>query len=159
MYGKIDMWSFADFYHRFSMVGLTIDEIFENWEKYRKDRRDINDTVRVPEKLKKELRRVKPPALQLMSVRKKAALLRGVSVKDVNSKARDRPFVEVRQWVAFVGIEMGFEPPDFETILGWERSGIYHKRKKADELSLTNKEYREKMNQLLKMFGLDVIIA
>lgn len=159
MYNKIEMFGFADFYHRFSAVGLTIEEIFQNWEKYSKNPRDISDPIRVPKRLKEELSKVKPPAIKLMSVRKQASILKGVKVEQVNGKGRKRDFVEVRQWTSYVGTEMGFEPKDFVKILGWDRSMIYHQKKKAVELAEMNINYRNSLNELLKMFGCDSIIA
>lgn len=159
MYSQLEMYSFADFYHRFSNIGLTLDEIFENWSKYSNNKRDINDPVKVPKKLKEKVINVKPSALQLLSVLKKACVIKEVTREEVNGKARDRKYVEVRQWVAFVGTKMGFEPPDFERILGWERSGIYHKREKAEEVAYYNVNYRNSLNELLSIFGFDTLIA
>jgi hypothetical protein len=159
MYSRIEMYSFADFYHRFSTVGLTLDEIFENWQKYSKEPRDINDPVRLPERLKKQVVKIKPPATKLQSVLKQTCAINNVQKSAVNGKSRKRQLVEIRQWVAYVGIEIGFEPPDFERILGWERSGIYHKKNKAAQLAKYNVNYRNSLNEVLSLFGCDTIIA
>lgn len=159
MYSKIEMYSFADFYHRFSTVGLTLDEIFDNWAKYSNDRRDINEPIKMPKRLKEQFVKVKPPAIKLQSVLKQTCTINNVDKKAVNGKDRKRKFVEVRQWVAYVGTVMGFEPPDFERILGWERSGIYHKVRKAEELAGVDVNYRNSLNTILTAFGLESIIA
>ena len=87
---KIDLFGFADFYHRFATTGLTINEMFKNWQKYTDSPRDINDLAKIPKKLKDEIASVKPPALQLMQLLKVACEINGVKKDDVNSRNRKK---------------------------------------------------------------------
>ena len=159
MYSKIELFAFADFYHRFAATGLTMDEMLHNFAKYSKKPRDITEPIKAPNKVKPEKVKLKPPAADLTKMLELACKIRGVKVAQVNSKARDREFVDVRQWVSYVGLTLGFEPPDFLRILKWDRSGIYHKSKKCIDLAETDPEYRERLNQVLAAFGKEPFIA
>ena len=159
LYTKIDLYGFADYYHRFATTGLTLDEMFLNWKKYTENPRDVNDIVNLPKKLKKEIASVKPPATTLWSVLKTACKIHGVSRERVNGKSQKRELSIVRQQVCFVAIELGFQHSDIPTILKWDRSQTYHRVKQCKELAISTKEFRWKLNQLLKAFGLDNFVS
>ena len=159
LYTKIDLYGFADYYHRFATTGLTLDEMFLNWKKYTENPRDVNDIVNLPKKLKKEIASVKPPATKLWSILKVACEINGVSKEDVNGKSQKRELSVVRQQVCFVAIELGFKPADIPTILKWDRSQTYHRVKKCKELATSTKEFRWNLNQLLKAFGLENFVS
>ena len=159
LYTKIDMYGFADFYHRFSTIGLTIEEIFLNWDKYKNKPRDLKDEIRLPKKMRSEVIKIRPDRRELIRLLHDACKTNNVSVMAVGSKNRKREIVEVRQWVAYIGCNLGYEPKDFKRILDWDRSGIYHKRDKAKELSENDTAYRNSLNEILQRFGLQPIIA
>lgn len=159
LYSKIDLFGFADYYHRFATTGLTMDEMFLNWKKYTENPRDINDIVNIPKKLKKEIASVKPPATKLWSVLKVACRIHGVTREDVNSKNRKRELAIVRQQVCYVANELGFKPADIPTILKWDRSQTYHRIRKCEELAGSTKDFRWKLNQLLDAFGLENFVS
>lgn len=158
-FNRLTMYGFADFYHRFASTGLTMDEMLLNYMKYKKEPRDIGDPIKLPTKLREEVLKLKPPHTKLREVLKYACQVGQVTQDDVNSKARNREFVTVRQWVSYVGMNMGFEPMDFQRILGWERSGIYHKTSKAEILASTDMDYCVALNEILRVFGLEPINA
>ena len=159
VYSKLTMFGFADFYHRFAGTGLTMEEMLINFMKYTKEPRDIRDPIKLPKKLREEVIQLKPPHTTLRSVLNTACKLGQVSEAQVNSKTRKREYVNVRQWVCYVGVRLGYDPPDFLTILGWERSGVYHKVRKAEELASVDMEYCVTLNEILRIFGLEPINA
>ena len=154
LYTKIDLFGFADYYHRFATTGLTFDEMFINWKKYTENPRDINDIINLPKKLKEEIARVKPPAIKMWSILKAACEINGVKREDVNRKSSKRELVIVRQHVCYVAIELGFIPIDVHSILKWDRTQTYHRVKACRELATSTKQYRDNLNQLLEAFGL-----
>jgi len=151
------MFSFADFYHRFAITGLTFDEIYQNWQKYNRNPRDMNDLSEVPKKLKEEIASVKPAALQLMKILNVACNIHEVEKSKVNSKNNKRELADVRQQVCYVALELGFTPADFPRILKWDRSLTYARAKKCMELANTVKLYRERLNELLCRFGIEEV--
>lgn len=153
------MFGFADFYHRFAGTGLTMEEMLINFMKYSREPRDIRDPIKLPQKLREEVIQLKPPHTTMREVLKTACKLGQVTTEEVNGKVRKREYVTVRQWVSYAGIQLGYDPSDFTTILGWERSGIYHKTKKAEELASTDMDYCIKLNEILRIFGLEPINA
>jgi len=159
MYSKIEMFAFADFYHRYESTGLTMDEMLHNFAKYSKKPRDISQPIKPPNKVKPEKVKIKPPSQTLVDILQFACDVRGVSVTQVNSKARERELVDVRQWVCYTGLILDFEPPDFLRILKWDRSGVYHKSKKCIDLAETTLEYREGLNRVLNAFAQADFIA
>lgn len=154
LYSKIELFGFADFYHRFAITGMTMDEMLVNYLKYKDEPRDIHDPLRVPRKLKIELKAPRPPSTLLKKIVEKSCWLNNVSLRRVHSKDQHRPTVQSRQMACYVGIEAGFKPPDFSEILKWDRSQTYQRAKKCIILSETNKDYFNKLNQLLRSFGL-----
>lgn len=154
MYSKIELFGFADYYHRFATTGLTMEEMFLNWVKFSENPRDIDELVRLPRKLKAQIAEVKPPATKLWSVLKLACRINGVKQSDVNSKNNKRELATVRQQVCFVGKELGFTPSDFPTILKWDRSLVYARSKKCAELASSTKQYQDDLNELLHAFGI-----
>jgi hypothetical protein len=159
MYSKIELFAFADFYHRFAATGLTMDEMLHNFTKYSKKPRDITAPIKAPGKVAPEKVKLKPPSQDLTRMLETACEIRGVSVNQVNGKGRERELVDVRQWVSYVGLVHGFEPPDFLRILKWDRSGIYHKSKKCVDLAETVKDYRDGLNLVLNAFAHPDFIA
>lgn len=155
LYSKIELYSFADFYHRFAVTGLTLEEMFLNWEKYRDEPRDANDVIKLPKRLKQEIEKIKPPADILHDVVNAAAKMnhihRDVIVGAGNS--RKRRHVTARQQTAYVGSELGFDPLDFEEILKWNRSGVYHRINKAGIYANRETRYRKDLSEILKLFG------
>ena len=155
IYSKIELFGFADYYHRFATTGLTMDEMFLNWVKYSENPRDINDIVKLPRRLKEEIARVKPPAIKLWSILKMACRINGVEYTDVNSVNRKRELAQVRQQVCYVAMELGFIPADIPKILKWDRSQTYARVKKCRELATSTKKFREDLDELLDAFGLE----
>lgn len=159
LYSKLDMYGFADFYHRFCQTGLTMDEMLHNFSKYSKKPRDLNEPIKAPKKSTKPIPKLKPHWADLMNIRKFACEMKGVTIAQVDSKIRKRAFVDVRQWVCYVGMVHGFEAPDFLRILKWDRTGVYHKSKKCIILAESTKSYRQGLNQVLTAFGHPEFIA
>ena len=157
LFTKLDMYSFADFYHRFATTGLTFDEMFFNWQKFNKQPRDIDKLAKIPKKLKEQIDRVKPPATKLWQLLNVACKIHGEKKEDVNSKNSKRELATIRQQVCYVGLELGFEPRDYPLILKWDRSLTYARAKKCKVLAEGNKDYRETLNELLKRFGQEQI--
>ncbi len=158
LYSKIELFGFADFYHRFSMTGLTIDEMFLNWVKYTESPRDINDPITIPRKMKKVISKITPAAVILWRVLNKACEIGGVTKIQVNSKFRNREYVNVRQHVCYVGFELGFKPVDFERILKWDRTSVYSRGRVCITIAEGNKNYRLQLNKLISITGLEQII-
>lgn len=157
-YTKIDMFGFADFYHRFSATGLTMEEMLQNYFRYSRSPRDIKDPIKAPNKVKAERVKIKPHRADLINILKIACEVRSnkyvnVTPEKVHSKTRHRELVDVRQWVSYVGLIHGFEPPDFLRILKWDRSGVYHKSKKCIDFAGIDSQYRDGLNVILNQFG------
>ena len=159
LYTKLDMYGFADFYHRYSQTGLTMDEMLFNYSKYSNKPRDLNDKIKPPGQDVVAKKKPKTHMVDLVNIRKLACDIKGVTIAQVDSKDRKRDFVDVRQWVCYVGLVHGFEPPDFLRILKWDRSGVYHKSKKCVDLAERTTEYREGLNLVLNAFGHNEFIA
>lgn len=157
LFSKIELFGFADFYHRWADSGLTMDEMLQNYQRYQNKPRDIHEPIKPPKGVVERRQRVKPPGERLTRLAAAASDLKDVNVSEVNGRVRTRELVTVRQWVAYVGMSMGFEPPDFVAILGWERSGVYHKARKALQYSTTERDYRRDLNYLLEAFGCDPV--
>lgn len=153
MFNKLTMFGFADFYHRFAGTGLTMEEMLINFMKYNKEPRDIRDPIAAPAKLRQDILKLKPPHSVMRKVLKVCCEIGNVTQDEANSKVRSREFVMVRQWVCYVGVQLGYEPADFLLILEWERTGIYHRVKTAANLLETDTEYRIKVNEILRIFG------
>lgn len=153
LYTKIELFGFADFYHRFAITGLTMDEMLVNYLKYKDEPRDIHDPLRVPRKLKIELKSPRPPSSLLKKIVEKSCWLNDVLLSLVYSKDQHRPTVQAKQMACYVGIEAGFKPAEFAEILKWDRSQTYQRAKKCIILSDTDKSYCNKLNQLLRTFG------
>ena len=156
IYTKIELYGFADFYHRFSTTGMTIEEIFQNWSKYVENPRDINDLISVPKRLKEDLGKVIPPATLLWRLANTTCEIHEVSKTNLNGRSNKRLYTGPRQHIAFIGTELGFKPKDFIRILKWDRGRVYAKVKACVNIAKYDAEYRRKLNELLKMFGLEV---
>ena len=158
IYSKVEMFAFADFYHRWARTGLTMEEMLINWQRYKDKPRSILDPIKPPGGKRAVQVPVKPSQQLLRDVLASASGIMGVKPAAVNGKGRQRELVTVRQMVAYVGMQLGFEPPDFNSILGWERSGIYHKERKASQFGNLEKPYRDKINKLCSEFGVATFI-
>lgn len=154
IYSKIELFGFADYYHRFATTGLTMDEMFLNWKKYSENPRDINDIVNLPKKLKEEIAQVKPPAIKLWQILKWACNINSVEYADVNSKNNKRELATTRQHVCYAALEYGFKHADIASILKWDRPLVYARAKKCKEVAASTKKYRDDLNELLNVFGL-----
>ena len=154
IYSKIELFGFADYYHRFATTGLTMDEMFLNWARYSSEPRDIEDLVNIPKRLKEEIARVKPPAVQLWKMLNLACRINDVKKKDVNSKSSKRELVTVRQHVCYAALELGFKEADIPTILKWDRSLTYARAKACKEIASSTRNYRDNLEELLDAFGL-----
>jgi len=158
MYSKADLFGFAEYYLRLHHRKMTMEEILFNYLKGHIKPQDLVEDDILPIKDVNE-KVIIPPDYVLINVRDMACKLSGVTVKDVNSKKRNREFVEVRQMTCWIAVQMGYAPRDITRILKWDRSVTYQRVEKAEELASTIKEYRWRLNELAKRFGLNGFIA
>lgn len=155
LYTKLDMFGFADFYNRWSETGLSMDEMLDNYKRYQSKPRDIFEPIKPPGQEKVVTYNPKPPNKKMRELLAMACQLMEVKEAAVNSKDRHREIVTVRQLVAYVGRQMGYEPADFSRILNWNRTLIYAQTNKAKQYAATEKEFRQKIDFLLDKFGCD----
>jgi hypothetical protein len=158
LYSKIELFTFADYYHRLATTGLTMEEIFLHWQKHSEKPRDLDELAKLPRKLKQQLAEVKPPAIKLQEMANVASVIHGVNRAHLDIKSSKRDLAQVRQQVCYAAIEYGFEPIDIHKILGWDRTLTYARAKKAKILAETVPEFRETLQELLARFGLEEFI-
>jgi hypothetical protein len=150
LYTKIDLFSFADFYHRYATIGFTMDELLWNFQQYKERPRDLM----APERLKKpKLKPDKPSHKLLREILANAASLCDVTIEAVNGNSHERVLVTPRQLTCYVAMQCGFDPADIWKVLKWDRSGNYHRAKKAAIYAQVDKDFRHKLNLLLDKFG------
>ena len=161
LFTKIDLYSFADFFHRFAVTGLTVDEMFMNWEKYRTTPRDANEVIKLPKRLKQEIEKIKPPSEILHDVVNACAKMNHIHREAIigTHKGNNKRYVTARQQTAYVGTKLGFNPTDFEEILEWDRSSVYHRVNKAGDYAKVEKRYRDDLSAILELFGLEPFIT